>query len=241
MTLQRRLDMNGAIDGERKAGRLIRKMSPKLALLVLGLAALVFIPAGTLAYWQAWVFLTAVLAPMTAVLIYLAKCDPRLLERRLQAREKEPPQKLILKFGGVFFAALIVVPGLDRRWGWSRVPPVVVLAADAVFLGAYLFVFRVFKVNSYASRTIEVVPGQKIITTGPYALVRHPMYLGSLILDFAVPLALGSFWSLLAYLPLPFIFALRIRNEEEVLMREFPGDYGEYRRNVRFKVLPGLW
>lgn len=232
--------MNGIDDRSHAGGKLVRKLSPKLALIVLGLAAMIFIPAGTLAYWQAWVFLAALLAPMTAVLIYLAKNDPRLLERRLQMREKETPQKLIIKFGGVFVAALIILPGLDRRWGWSHVPAAVVLAADVVLIGAYLFVFQVLKVNSYASRTIEVVPGQKLITTGPYAKIRHPMYLGSLTLYLVIPLALGSFWALLAYLPLPFIFALRIRNEEEVLIRDLAG-YGEYREKVPAKILPRIW
>ncbi len=219
---------------------LLRRMSPKFALIVFGLAALIFVPAGTLAFWQGWVFLAAVIVPLTAIVIYLARHDPGLLARRLQTHEKEAPQKLVQKVGGVFMLALMVVPGLDRRWGWSHVPPAVVLAAAAVFVWAYLFVFRVFRFNSYASRTVEVVPGQTVISTGPYALVRHPMYLGVLTLYLAMPLALGSFWALLAYLPLPFIFAFRIRNEEEVLTRDLPG-YAEYRQKVEAKVLPGLW
>ncbi|HSA96436.1 MAG TPA: isoprenylcysteine carboxylmethyltransferase family protein [Acidobacteriota bacterium] len=230
-----------SIDPRRRAGRdLARKMAPKLALIPLGLAAVVFIPAGTFAFWQAWIFLAALLAPMTAVLIYLMRYDPGLLERRLQMREKEPQQKLVIKLGGVCVAALMVLPGLDRRWGWSEIPAALTLAADVVLVGAYLFVFWVLKVNSYASRTVEVRPGQQIITTGPYAIVRHPMYLGSLTLYLMIPLALGSFWALLAYPPLPFIFALRIRNEEEVLMKDLAG-YAEYRETVRAKVLPRIW
>ena len=223
-------------DGQKSPGlKLLRRMTPKFALIVLGLAALLFVPAGTLAYWQAWVFLAAILGPMTAVLIYLATRDPGLLERRLQAREKEAPQKFVQKAGGVFMTALIVLPGLDRRWGWSHVPVAVVLTGVVVFVTAYLSVFWVFRVNSYASRTVEVVPGQTLISTGPYAIVRHPMYLGSLILYLAMPVALGSIWALLAYLPLPLIFAVRIRNEEEVLVRDLPG-YAEYRAKVRFKA-----
>jgi protein-S-isoprenylcysteine O-methyltransferase Ste14 len=230
-----------SIDDERRARRIIvRKMAPKLAVIVLGLAALIFLPAGTLAYWQGWVFLAFILAPATAVLTYLTRKDPGLLARRFQTHEKEAPQKLVQTAGGLFMVALMVLPGLDRQWGWSHVPPAVVLAADAIFLWAYLFVFRVFRFNSYASRTVEVVPGQTVITTGPYALVRHPMYLGILTLYLMIPLALGSFWALLAYLPLPFILALRIRNEEEVLMRDLAG-YGEYREKVPFKVLPRIW
>ena len=225
---------------ERAGGKPIRKLTPKLALIFLALAAIIFVPAGTWDYWQGWVFFASILALATAVLIYLVKNAPGLLERRLQAREREAPQKLILKLGSICAAALIVLPGLDRRWGWSRVPPAVVLAADAVFLWAYLYIFRVFRVNSYASRTVEVVPGQTVITTGPYALVRHPMYLGMLVMYLAMPLALGSFWALLAYPPLPFIFAFRISNEEEVLTRDLAG-YEEYREKVRFKVLPRIW
>lgn len=219
---------------------LLGKILPRLGLIVLGLGALIFVSAGTLAYWQGWVFLAAVFVPMTAVVIYLARHDPGLLARRLQTHEKEAPQKLVQKVGGIFMLALAVVPGLDRRWGWSHVPPAVVIAADAVFVGAYLFIFRVFRFNSYASRTVEVVAGQKLIDSGPYALVRHPMYLGSLALYLAMPVALGSFWALLAYLPLPFVFGYRARNEEQVLMRELAG-YEDYVKRVRARIVPGIW
>ena len=221
--------------------RLLARTAPKFVFLVailLGLAF--FLTAGTFRYWQAWVVSAVLLVPMWGIILYLSKHDPALLERRLQAREKEAPQKFVSRLGGLFFLALMVLPGFDRRWGWSSVPPVVVVLADVVLLATYLFDFWVMKVNSYASRTVEVVPGQKVISAGPYAIVRHPMYLALLVLYGAVPLALGSYWALLAYLPLPFIFAFRIKNEEEVLLRDLPG-YAEYRAKVRFKVLPGLW
>jgi protein-S-isoprenylcysteine O-methyltransferase Ste14 len=220
--------------------RLLRLTAVRLASIAVVLGLAFFLAAGTLRYWQAWLFLAVLLAPMTAVMFYLVKNDPRLLERRLQMREKERPQKLIVKLASVFFIASWILPAFDRRWGWSSVHPALSLLADAVFVGAYLFFFRVIKANSFASRTVEVVAGQKVISTGPYALVRHPMYLAIAVMYGVAPLALGSFWALLAYVPVPFVLALRLRNEEEVLVRELPG-YADYRSKVRYRLIPGVW
>ncbi len=227
-------------DDEASRRRLFRRVSVKLVLASVLLGLILFLPAGTLRFWQAWLFLALLLGSTAGVVFNLAKHNPQLLERRLRRREKEPSQKLIVKLGNPLMAALLILPGFDRRWRWSAVPPVLVLAAVAVFLGAYFFSFRAMKINPHASRTVEVVPGQEVISTGPYALVRHPMYLAVLVMSAAIPLALGSYWALIAYLPMPGLLALRIRNEEEVLMRELPA-YGDYRKKVRYKILPGIW
>jgi len=232
--------VDGAVYGGAGGRRLLRRTMAKLGLIAALLGLVFFLSAGTLRYWQAWVFLAVLLVPMTAVTSYLVKNDPQLLERRLQMREKERPQKLLVKLASIFFIACWILPGFDRRWGWSSVPPALVFLADAFFLGAYLFFFWVIKTNSYASRTVEVVPGQEVVTTGPYAMVRHPMYLAILVMYAATPLALGSFWALLAYIPVPLTLALRVRNEEAVMIRELAG-YAEYRNRVRFKILPRVW
>jgi len=229
----------GSCDGAARR-RLLGMTMVRFGLVVVLLGLGFFLPAGTLNYWQAWVFLAVLLVPMTAVMFYLVRNDPRLLERRLQIREKERPQKLIVKLASAFFIASWILPGFDRRWGWSSVPPVLVPLADAIFLGAYLFFFWVIRTNSYASRTVEVVAGQEVISTGPYALVRHPMYLAIIVMYGAAPLALGSYWALLACAPVPFVLALRLRNEEEVLLRDLPG-YEEYRKKVPRRLIPGVW
>lgn len=206
----------------------------------IAIALMLFLPAGTLQYWQAWVYLGVLFAPLVFVVNYFLRRDPAFLERRLRFREKEVAQKRIQVIGGVLFFLGILVPGLDYRYGWSSVPTPIVLAADVVVFLGYLFVFLVFKENSYASRIVEVEAGQRVITTGPYALVRHPMYLGVTLMYLATPLALGSWWGFLVFLFLPLFLVFRILNEEEVLVRELPG-YAEYCQKVRFRLIPLVW
>jgi protein-S-isoprenylcysteine O-methyltransferase Ste14 len=202
---------------------------------------MLFIPAGTFRFWQAWLWLGVLIIPLLAVGTYLYLKDPALLERRMHTRETEKPQTLMIKLSLIWFLLAFLIPGLDRRFHWSRVPTEIVWASALLVFIGYLMVVMVLRENSYASRVVEVTEGQKVIDTGPYAVVRHPMYLGTLVLYAFSPLALGSYWALLAmWLIIPIITILRIPNEEEVLKRELPG-YEEYMQRVKYRLLPGVW
>lgn len=204
------------------------------------MALFLFLPAGSLFYWPAWVYLGVLFIPMIVVGNYFITRDPGLLERRLRAREQYEPQKRIQGITGILFFIGFLIPGLDYRFGWSSVPVPLILAADAVVALGYLLVFLVFRENSYSSRIINVEAGQRVITTGPYAIIRHPMYLGVTLMFLATPLALGSWWAVPVFLFLPVFLVFRIRNEEEVLIRELPG-YAEYCRDVKYRLIPGIW
>jgi protein-S-isoprenylcysteine O-methyltransferase Ste14 len=204
------------------------------------LAAMFFLPAGTLFYWEAWVYLGILFIPMLFVLFYLIRREPDLLERRLRAKEKEAEQKRIVTLFALYFLAVFLLPGFDHRYGWSDVPVPVVLVADLIILLGYGFFVLVLLENRYASRTIEVEAQQPVITTGPYAWVRHPMYLAVLIMYIFSPLALGSYWAVLLTLPLIALLVARIRNEEKVLLRELAG-YEAYLQATRYRLIPGVW
>ncbi|HSB89215.1 MAG TPA: isoprenylcysteine carboxylmethyltransferase family protein [Anaerolineales bacterium] len=206
--------------------------------LVMG--AVFFLPAGTLAYWQAWVYMGVLLIPMIFVVRRLLATSPRLLERRMQMREREVTQRRLISFSALFFLAAFLLPGFDRRWGWSSVPLPVVLAADVVVLLSYGLTIRVLLENEFASRTVEVMQGQRVISTGPYAYVRHPMYLAVTLMVLASPIALGSWWALFPALSIIPILVVRILDEEKVLARDLEG-YAEYRQKVRYRMVPGLW
>ena len=201
---------------------------------------LLFLPAGSLFFWQGWVYIGILFIPMIFVLFYFLKNDPGLLKRRMKMREKEHEQKLIIALSMAFFLIGFLIPGFDFRFGWSDVPVALVLAADGIVLLGYGIFFLTLRANSYASRVIEVELGQEIITTGPYAIVRHPMYSGILLIFLFTPLALGSYWALIAFIPMLPLLMLRIRNEEEVLVRELPG-YEEYRQKTRYRLIPFMW
>ena len=222
----------------------LKKLKRRIALLfpavLLVLGLILFVPAGTLDYWEAWVYCAALLIPFVFVVTYLLLKDPELLARRIRLREKESAQKRIIGASSLIFFISFLIPGLDHRFGWSDVPAGVVLAANALVILGYAFVFLVFKENSYASRVVEVEQSQKVISTGPYTLVRHPMYLGTGIMFLATPVALGSYWALPVFLTLPIVLVYRIMNEEEVLLRELPG-YREYTQNVRYRLIPFIW
>ncbi len=207
---------------------------------VLLVACMLFLPAGTFDYWQAWLYLGALFLPMVAVLLYFLKRDPGFLERRFQAKEKEKEQQLVQMLSLPIFLIGFLLPGLDRRFGWSSVPSELSIAADVAVLLGYALVFVVFRENSYASRTIRVEKGQKVVSSGPYSAVRHPMYAGMLLLCLASPVALGSYVALVPFLFWPPLLALRIKNEEEVLRRELAG-YTEYCKKVKWRLVPGIW
>lgn len=222
------------------------KLLRRQAAIRFGLAA-ILIPiilyalAGTLNYWQGWFYWAVLIMPMLIAVIHLLKSDPELLERRLKYREKEKEQQAILKIGIVFFIAGFVAIAIDLRWhGLDTVPTAWILIADlGIFLG-YLLILWVFKENSYASRTIEVVQGQQVITTGPYAVIRHPMYLGFLVMYLMTPIALGSWLAVPVFsLYIP-IMVWRIIAEEKVLLRDLPG-YSEYCQERRYRLLPHIW
>lgn len=196
--------------------------------------------AGTFAYWQAWAWLAAVLVPMALLLVRLVRRDPALLERRLRMRERRSRQRVLIVASNAVLLLAFVVPGLDRRFGWSHVPVGVVLAADAAVVLGYALFARVLTENRYAARTVEIEPGHELVTTGMYRLVRHPMYLAVLIMYAATPVALGSWWALLPVVLLPVVLAARIHDEERMLVDELPG-YRDYQARTRFRLVPGVW
>jgi protein-S-isoprenylcysteine O-methyltransferase Ste14 len=219
------------------------KVLLSLAILILIMAALIFIPAGTLNYWQAWLFLAVYFASSLGITLYLMKKDPALLQRRMRGgpiAEKQPTQKIIQTLTSLSFIALLVVPALDHRFGWSHVPPAVALLGDALIVLGFLGVLRVFKENTYTSSTIELAAHQQVISTGPYALVRHPMYAAALGMLIGIPIALGSFVGLIAFAAIAAALMWRLLDEEKFLAANLPG-YSEYQKKVPHRLIPGFW
>jgi len=204
------------------------------------IGACLFWPAGTFNYWQAWAWLATLFVPMGVSLVYLVRSNPDLLERRTRTNETRPEQRLIIAASSIYFLVIFLLPGFDKRYGWSQVPAWLVLLADLGVLAGYGLYIYVLYTNSYASRVIEVQQGQQVISTGPYALVRHPMYLAMILLMSATPLALGSFWAFLPSLGLIPLLAIRAKDEEKLLTKELAG-YGEYLQKTRFRLFPGIW
>ena len=221
--------------------QLLKTVLIRFGLGLIGLGAILFIPAGTFRYWQAWLWLGVLIIPLLAAGTIMFLKDPALLERRMHTRETEKPQTLMIRLSLIWFVVAFLIPGLDRRFHWSRVPAELVWASALLVFIGYVMILMVFRENSYASRVVEVVQGQKVIDTGPYAVVRHPMYLGSVVLYGFTPLALGSYWAMLPmWIFIPMLVFLRIPNEEEVLKRELPG-YAEYMQKVKYRLVPGVW
>ena len=220
--------------------RLSRTVYARAVLAVPVLCAVFFLPAGTLAYWQAWVYLAILLVPMFLVFSYLLRNNPQLLERRMQMREREVTQQRLIGVTIVYFLVAFLLPGFDRRWGWSNVPTWLVLVADLGVVAGYGLFILVLKENQFASRTVQVEQEQQVVSSGPYAFVRHPMYLGVVLMYLASPLALGSYWALLPSVGIIPILVVRIVNEEKVLERDLAG-YREYEQKTRYRMLPGVW
>jgi protein-S-isoprenylcysteine O-methyltransferase Ste14 len=214
-----------------------------LLFLVLVMAALLFIPAGTFDYWQAWTFLAIYFVASLAITLYLMNKDPQLLQRRMSGgptAEKELTQKIIMSFASVGFIGLLVVPALDHRFAWSHMPPYAVLAGDALMGLGWLAIFFVFKENTFSSATIQMAPDQKVISTGPYGRVRHPMYAGGLLMLLGMPIALGSWWGLLVFVGTVPALIWRLVDEESFLARNLPG-YVAYQEKVRYRLIPLVW
>ena len=207
---------------------------------VLLVGVLLFLSAGTFAYRQAWLLMGILFVPMFAAGLVMMKANPELLEKRLNTKEEQGEQKTVILLSGLMFLAAFAVAGLNYRFGWIILPAWVSYAAVIVFLFAYLLYAEVLRENAYLSRTVEVQKNQKVVDTGLYGIVRHPLYMTTILLFLSMPLVLGSvisFFIMLAYLP---IIAKRIRNEETVLKEGLAG-YAEYVQRVRFKVIPFVW
>ena len=218
-----------------------------LAQFVAALAVLLWLSAWTLRFWQAWVYLLVFTACVSGITAYFLRHDPELVVRRMRAgpaAEHDPAQRRLQAIASVMLCALYVVAGLDRRWGRSGgSEPIdwrLSLAADAVVAAGFAVIFRTFQENSYASATVEVGDAQRVISTGPYGLVRHPMYAGAIPLFLATSLALGSWWALIPAAGLAAVIVSRLRKEEDFLARDLPG-YADYMRQVRFRLVPGIW
>jgi protein-S-isoprenylcysteine O-methyltransferase Ste14 len=214
-----------------------------IAFLTSVMALLLFIPAGTVRYWQAWGYLTVFFGATLLITLYLMKKDPALLERRVSggpAAEKRTSQKIIMSFASIGFVALLVVPALDFRYKWSSVPLYVVISGDILTALGFYIVFLVYKENSFTSATIEVAGDQKVISTGPYAFVRHPMYAGSFLYLLGTPLALGSYWGLLPLAVMIPAVIWRLIDEERFLSRNLPG-YAAYCDMLRWRLIPGVF
>ena len=204
------------------------------------IGAMLFLPAGTLHYWQAWAWLASIFTPMIFSFIYLAKHDPLLLQRRTRTEETRSVQKWIIAASVVYYLVAFILPGFDVRYGWSRVPAWLCLTADVMVIVSYSLYISVLQTNTFASRIIEVEQGQQTITTGPYAFVRHPMYLSMILMMTFSPLALGSYWAMIPSPVLILLLGARIKNEEELLLKELKG-YHEYTQKTRYRLIPGVW
>lgn len=214
-----------------------------LVALILVMGALVFGAAGTFDYWQAWLFLACYFAASLVVSLWLARNDPALLQRRMRGgpfAEGERSQKIIMTITSIGFVALLVVPGLDHRFGWSRMPDAIAILGDVLLLAGWLGILAVFRENSYAAATIRVDSGQSVVSTGPYAVVRHPMYAAALLMLLGIPIALGSWWGALILAALLPALAWRLVDEERLLSRDLDG-YADYRRRVRWRLVPLIW
>ncbi len=210
---------------------------------LLVVCALLFIPAGTINYWNAWVFVGVLFIPMFIAGIIMMIKNPELLKQRLDAKEKESEQKLVILGSGIMFLAGFIVAGLNYRYQWFILPNVVVIIASIIFIISYILYGEVLRENTYLSRTIKVQKDQKVVDSGLYGIVRHPMYAITILLFLSMPLILGSIYSFFIFLIYPILIVFRIRNEEKVLEKELNGynGYIEYKKKVKYRIIPFIW
>jgi len=209
----------------------------KFILGVILIGVLIFLPANTINYWNGWLFIGLLFIPMFFAGIIMMIKSPELLKKRLNAKEKENEQKQVILFSGLMFLTGFIISGLNYRYSWIVLPNIVVIISSIIFIIAYILYAEVLRENAYLSRTIEVQENQKVIDTGLYGIVRHPMYAVTILLFLSMPLVLGSIISFLIFLVYPFIIAKRIKNEEKVLEKELNG-YAEYKKKVKYKIIP---
>lgn len=207
---------------------------------VILISLLIFLPAGTLNFPNGWLLMAILFIPMFAAGLVMMKKNPHLLKSRLDAKEKEKDQQTVVKLSGLMFLLGFLLAGLDHRFGWSHLPMCIPAAAAILFLLAYALYAEVLRENAYLSRTIGVQEGQKVVDTGLYGIVRHPMYSATLILFLSMPLVLGSLPALVIFLAYPALIIKRLKNEEDVLMKELPG-YEEYTKKVKYRLIPYIW
>jgi protein-S-isoprenylcysteine O-methyltransferase Ste14 len=222
---------------------LARKSLIGLVELQAAMALLLFVPAGSLSFWEGWIYSILFSLAVITITLYFLKHDPRLIEGRLTAgpqAEQELSQKIIQAMAAVLFIAVLIVPALDYRFHWSHMPGALVVVGDFLLMLSFAMIFFVFRENSYAAGTIKVEAQQRVISTGPYRLVRHPMYSAALILFLATPLALASAWGLIVVIPLGAVLVARLENEERYLSAHLPG-YDGYRQRVNYRLVPLVW
>lgn len=207
-------------------------------LLLVGL--LIFLPAGTLQFTYGWLFTGLLFIPMLIAGFVMYFKSPDFLARRLDAREKQATQKGVVALSGLMFIAGFVVAGLDYRFGWSKMPLPVTVAASVLFLLAYILYAEVMRENAYLSRTVKVEEGQTVVDTGLYSIVRHPMYMATILLFLMIPVVLGSWYALIVFAFYPAIIIVRLKDEENLLTRELPG-YEEYKQKVKYRMIPFIW
>lgn len=220
--------------------KLFFKAISKFILGLVAIGILIFLPAGTFHYWNAWLFIGILFIPMFFAGIVMMFKNPELLRKRLNAKEQQAEQNLVIKLSGLMFVAGFVIAGLNFRFKWVIMPGWISWSAAAVFLFSYVLYAEVLRENTYLSRTVEVQQGQRVIDTGLYGIVRHPMYSVTIILFLSMPLVLGSILSFVVFLVYPMIIAKRIRNEETVLEKGLEG-YAEYKKKVKYKIIPFVW
>lgn len=220
--------------------KLLIQAMVKYLLGLIVVSILLFVPAGTIYYWNAWLLIVILSIPMLIVGVVLAVKNPELLRKRLNAKEKESEQRTVIFFSALMYIVGFALAGLNYRWNWLVLPKWLVFAAAVVFILGYLLFAEVLRENTYLSRTVEIQENQKVIDTGLYGIVRHPMYTATLLLFLSMPIVLGSLFSFLVFLIYPFITVKRIKNEEEVLEKNLEG-YIEYKKRVRYRLIPYIW
>ena len=212
----------------------------KFVLGIVLVGILIFLPAGTFSYFNGWLFMSILFIPMFISGVVMMFVNPMLLKSRLDAKETQKEQNLVVKLSGLMFLAGFIVAGLDFRFGWLVLPKPVVITAAIVFVVSYFLYAEVLRENTYLSRIIEVQDGQKVVDTGLYGIVRHPMYSATVIMFLSMPIILGSLFSFMIFLAYPIIIAFRIKNEEMFLEKELDG-YGEYKNKVKYRMIPFIW
>ena len=212
----------------------------KFLLGVVLVGALIFLPAGSFVFLNGWLLLGVLFIPMFIAGLFMMFKNPDLLKRRLEAKEKQKEQDLVIKLSGLMFILGFIIAGLGFRFGWYMLPKTAVYIAAAVFISAYILYAEVLRENTYLSRTIKVEENQRVVDTGLYAIVRHPMYSATLLLFLSMPLILGSIYSFIIFLAYPFIIAKRIKGEEQLLEKELVG-YSEYKQKVKYRLIPFIW